>query len=91
MAVRNHPRGGNNGVVSVVILGSGFQSGAAAKLVRSGQPDILGTQVQVAASGESLATTLDLTARALGDWDVVVVNPGSQATTLPCGFTMTSS
>jgi hypothetical protein len=87
-AVPNH--GGNNGQVSVVIEGLGFQSGAVAKLTRSGETDIVGGQASVSADGESLSTNFDLTAKLPGAWNVVVTNPNLQTTTLANGFTIES-
>jgi hypothetical protein len=88
---RVHPnRGGDAGSVSVVISGVGFEGGATAKLTRSGQPAVVGTQVSVAPDGQSLTASFDLGGKALGLWDVVVTNPDLTFASLPNGFTIES-
>jgi hypothetical protein len=80
--------GGNTGVVTVTVSGSGLPSGATIKLSRSGQPDIPGTGVVVATDGLSITATFDLTGAAAGSWDVVVMTPDAQTATLPNGFSI---
>ncbi|MBI3799874.1 MAG: SBBP repeat-containing protein [Deltaproteobacteria bacterium] len=53
-------RGGNTGSVSVIIHGIGFAQGATVKLVRAGQPDIIGDPVSVSEDDQTIATTFDL-------------------------------
>lgn len=60
------------------------------KLARSGEADIPGTDVSVAADGGSLTATFDLTGAEAGSWDVVVMTPDLQTATLPAGFTVES-
>ncbi|KUK61515.1 MAG: Uncharacterized protein XE10_1407 [Methanoculleus marisnigri] len=71
------------------LAGTGFQNGAAVKLARSGQPDIVATGVSVVSSSR-IACTFDLAGRAAGSWNVVVTNPDGQSATLPQGFTVRS-
>jgi hypothetical protein len=82
-------RGGDTGSVSVTILGVGFAQGATVKLALAGQPDIVGSPVNVLQfqSGSAITTTFDLTGAALGAWDVVVTNPDGSSVTLPASFT----
>jgi hypothetical protein len=82
--------GGNDGPEMVSVVGSGLPTGAAVKLARSGQADISGTGVSVAADGNSLTATFDLTAALAGSWDVVVTTPDLQTATLLAGFTVES-
>ena len=80
--------GGDIGNVSVFIYGQGFAKDATVKLTRPGQPDILGTSVQVQGFGDTIATTFDLAGKARGAWTVVVANPDGTSITLPDGFTI---
>jgi C1A family cysteine protease len=80
--------GVNTGTVSITNLaGTNFQSGATAKLARSGQTDIPGTSLTVVNSN-TITCDFDLTGAATGAWDVVVTNPDSQSGTLSNGFTV---
>jgi len=66
-----------------------FMTGAAVKLVRSGQPDIRATNV-VVKSARMVTCTLDLTGAAVGLWSVIVTNPGGESATLPNAFKVES-
>jgi hypothetical protein len=86
-AARVQPsQGGNAGAVTVSVQGLGFQSGAQAKLTRSGQSDIIGTATVVSADGLSLTTTIDLTGKLAGGWNVVVTNLDASYCVIPQGF-----
>jgi hypothetical protein len=62
-------------------VGSGFQTGATMKLVCSGQPDILATNVSLPSDGRTISGTFALTWSATETCDVVVTNPdGGTAT-----------
>jgi hypothetical protein len=76
------------GHLTVSVSGSGLPAGAAVKLARSGEPEIVGTEVSVAGDAASLSATFDLTGAAEGSWDVVVTTPDQQTATLPAGFTL---
>ncbi|MBU0456488.1 MAG: right-handed parallel beta-helix repeat-containing protein, partial [Gammaproteobacteria bacterium] len=78
-------KGGDAGVVTVKIIGRGFQEGAIPKLRRSGEGDIVGTNTIY--SSNRLTTTFDLTGKKPGKWDVVVENLG-ETLVLPEGFTI---
>jgi hypothetical protein len=78
--------GGNAGQVSVQVGGDGFVDGASVTLRRAGQPDIVGTQVEVDVAGSTIAATFDLIGRPTGAWDAVVKNPDATARTLSGAF-----
>ena len=80
--------GGNTGTAAVVVEGGGFQPGVAVRLEKSGQADVIGDPVGVAADGRSLDTVFDLHGVAAGTWDVVVTNPGGATATLANAFTV---
>jgi len=80
--------GGNTGSMSALIVGSGFASGASVTLRRAGEPDIVGAPLQVDIGGSAIGVTLDLTGKAVGQWDVIVTNPGGSSQTLADGFTV---
>ena len=78
--------GHNTGVVHITNLAGGnFQTGASAKLVKVGQPDIHATNVNVINSSR-ITCDFDLTDAAVGSWKVVVTNPDLQSGTLPNAF-----
>ncbi len=71
----------------VVIEGAGFVPGeTSVRLVGTGRPDILATEVSVAADGESLTCRLDLAGAEAGLWTVAVSTPTCPAATLTGGF-----
>jgi uncharacterized repeat protein (TIGR01451 family) len=80
--------GGDTGSVTMHVNGGGFLNGATVKLVRAGQPDIVGTAINVSDDGSGLAVTFDLTGQARGAWDVVVTNPDGAMVTLDGTFTI---
>jgi len=55
--------------------------------MRTGQPDIVATNVNVA-SDTQITCDFNLTGAVTGVWDVVVTNPDSQSATLTNGFTV---
>jgi len=81
-------KGGDTGMVTVSVVGTGFSNGAALKLTRTGQPDIAGQSVNVTAGGTVLKARFDLTGKATGSWNVVIVNSDSTSATLADGFTI---
>jgi len=81
-------KGGDTGSVSVHLNGTGFAQGATVKLVRTGEPDILGAPVTVGENGTTIDTTFDLTGKTRGVWDIVVENPDETSFTLPESFTI---
>jgi hypothetical protein len=75
----------NTGIVNITNLtGSGFVNGCQAKLSKSGQTDIIGSNVVVASSVQ-ITCTFDLTGKTTGHWDIVVTT-GSLSGTLANGF-----
>jgi len=80
--------GAANTVVGITNLaGTGFLSGASAKLSKTGQTDIAASSVTVVSPTE-ITCSLNLTGAAAGAWDVVVTNTDTQSGTLPGGFTV---
>lgn len=80
--------GGNSGEVLAFISGSALVNGSTVTLRRSGQPDIIGNPVHVDVGGSALGVTFALAGRAIGSWDVVVINPNGVSQTLAGGFTI---
>ena len=79
----------NTGSVNITNLsGTRFETGAAVKLSRAGQPDIAATNV-VWVSTSRITCTFPVSWAAAGAWNVTVTNPDSQAATLINGFTVT--
>ncbi|MBN1490423.1 MAG: choice-of-anchor J domain-containing protein [Phycisphaerae bacterium] len=78
----------NTGSVEVTDLaGTGFQAGATVRLTRSGQPDIVASDVTVVSEAQ-ITCTFDLAGAAAGAWSVVVTNSDAQTGTLTDGFTV---
>jgi len=73
--------GGNTGTVTANVLGGGLVAGAQVKLVATGQPDIVGTNVSLV-NATALAATFDLTGATAGLRDVVVTEPNGIVRTL---------
>ena len=67
--------GVSNETVNIVVTGAKFHKSAYVKLTKAGQPDILATNLNVTKT--EISCTLDLTGKAEGAWDLVVVNIGS--------------
>ncbi|GAX62657.1 hypothetical protein SCALIN_C38_0020 [Candidatus Scalindua japonica] len=78
--------GTSDGVVNITdISGSGFDNGAAVRLVKAGESDINATGVTVV--GPTMITcAFDITNVSTGGWDVVVMNPDTQSVTRTNGF-----
>lgn len=78
--------GFNNATVKITDLaGSNFRTGAAVRLAQTGQSDVIGSIVSVVSSSQ-ITCQLDLTGKAVGQWDVKVINDDNQAGTLASGF-----
>src|SRR5439155_14283832 len=80
--------GGNSGPVSATLAGAGFVPSTTIRLERSGQADLIGTNVTVSTDGTSLSATFDLNGKAVGAWNLVLSNPDGQTTTLSSGFSI---
>lgn len=77
----------NTGLVSASLTGSGFVTGAAVKLTRSGEPDVIATNVNVV-DATKITCILNITGLVTGAWNVAVVNPDGQSGLLANGFTV---
>jgi hypothetical protein len=80
--------GGDTGSVTATIHGGGLQEGAVAKLVRTGEPEVVGGNIAVADDGFSLSATFDLKGKARGAWNVAVTNPDGTSAMLSDAFTI---
>ena len=68
------------------LAGSGFQSGATVRLIKTGQADIVATNVGV--SDSKITCDFDLGGACPGQWTVRVTNPDSGYVELDNGFTV---
>ena len=76
-------------LLGAAITGSDFLPGATVTLTMAGEADIIGTNVDVQSS-TTIVADFDLTAAALGSWDLVVTNPGtSGSASLPAALDVT--
>jgi hypothetical protein len=76
----------NSGKVSITNLsGANFLSGATVKLSKSGQPDIVATDV-VVVSTSKITCVFDLTGVEVGYWDLTVSNLDGRFGSLPSAF-----
>jgi PKD repeat protein/uncharacterized protein YjbI with pentapeptide repeats len=71
------------------LTGTRFSDGATVNLTRTGQADIMATNVSVV-SANQINCTVNLTGTAIGDWNIVVTNPNTQSGTLTGGFNITN-
>ena len=74
--------------ITVDIEGTGFATPAMTQRRRRSNPPIDGTQVQVLDTTK-IRCQFDLTGAAVGDWSVVVRNPGGLEAAREAGFTIT--
>jgi uncharacterized delta-60 repeat protein len=81
-------RGGNAGIATTRIFGSGFLQGATVRLMRAGQPDILPATATVDPGRSVITAVFDLTGKTPGAWDVRVTNPDGSSSALTTGFTI---
>ena len=81
-------KGGDIGSVTIIIRGSGFVEGTSVRLVRVGEPDIVGTSIIVSSDNAQINAAFDLQGVSLGLWDVIMVNPDGLTQILPQGFTV---
>lgn len=87
-------KGHNNETVDIVITGAKFHKSAYVKLIKSGEEEIVGANLQITKT--QITCTLDLRGKALGSWDLVVGNIGSMSkkekpTVLTNGFTIVAA
>lgn len=78
-------KGGQGAIVSALALGGGFGPGTTWRLTRTGEADIVPSQITVGNSA-TLFGRLDLANAALGFWNVVADVPGLGSFTLPDAF-----
>src|SRR5262249_53297851 len=83
-------QGGNTGSVTVTIATSGLvlSGSPQIKLTRTGETPIIGQGVTV--DRKNLIARLDLTGRAVGPWDLIVVDAAGKELSLPGAFTVES-
>ncbi|MDD2773252.1 MAG: FlgD immunoglobulin-like domain containing protein [Elusimicrobiales bacterium] len=80
--------GSNKGSTSITNLaGAGFLTGAAVKLSRTGEGDVIASNVSVADSGR-ITCSLALSTAAAGAWNVTVTNADGQSAALANAFTI---
>ncbi len=80
------PTAGSTGVVVVNITGANMLVGATVKLTKAGQTDITATAIEPL--GDTVKCRADITGRASGLWNLVVVNPDGQSATLANAFSI---
>ncbi|HBF35836.1 MAG TPA: hypothetical protein DDW50_00770 [Firmicutes bacterium] len=79
--------GPNTNIIELSIQGDKFAKDAVVKLSKTGENDILATNV-VVVSPQKINCTFDLKGRDLGKWDVVVTNKKFKKAKLAEGFTI---
>lgn len=79
----------DGGSPRVTVTGTNFSSDTTVKLTRSDQPDMAGTNVNVA-SGQQLRCTFNLIGAAVGMWDLVVTTDDATVR-LPKAFAVTAA
>lgn len=82
-------KGNNDKVVGITdLLGANFRAGASVRLLKAGEGDIIGANVVLTST--KITCQFDLNTRAIGRWDVTVINDDGQQATLKEGFTVES-
>lgn len=79
--------GGNDGDDTITLTGSGYQQGATCSLV-SGGTTIASSQATVSPDGTQITCTFPLAGAALGNYNIVVTEPGGATTTEQNNFTV---
>lgn len=72
----NPDQGANNGSITITINGEKFHKSVGVKLTKTGESDIIASNVQLVSKNE-LTCTLDLKGKSVGKWDLIVYNVGS--------------
>ncbi len=81
--------GGNNGIVTALIHGQHFKTGATVRLSKIGYPDyVVDTSYIRVIDPTKLKVVFDFYDEPLGTWDVTVMNPDSGSATFYDGFTI---
>lgn len=86
VTISNVTPGQATSTVTLLITGSNFQSGAAVKLARIGELDILPTSSCTLTGSTQFSCAFDVTGKAKGKWDVVVINPDAALGIYPEGL-----
>jgi|GEM_PF-5560934 len=82
---------GGQGPVTVTVMGSGLDSAANISLVRAGFASITAARVKGDSAGLALNASFNLAFTELGDWNLVVTNPGGAADTAVSSFSVQST
>jgi len=77
---------GNEGFSTLIIEGAKFQTGATVKLVSGKNNEIQPVMHRVSTS--KISALFDLKGKSIGDYDVIVTNPGGATARLNDGFTI---
>lgn len=88
-------QGTNKESINITIDGAKFHKSVVVKLTKSGEPDIVATNIQLVSKNQ-VTCTLDLNGKAVGKWDLIVSNIGSitkkeKAASPPSVFTIVAS
>jgi hypothetical protein len=81
--------GGNNGVVTVKVIGEGIRPGATVSLRGAGQADIVGTVVSISSDGSTIEASFNLTGQSVGGgYEIVVANSDGSSSAISNAFTV---
>lgn len=72
----NPEQGNNDGSITVTISGEKFHKSVGVKLTKTGESDIIATDIQLVSKNE-LTCTFDLKGKSVGEWDLIVYNVGT--------------
>ena len=72
----NPDQGNNDGSITVTISGEKFHKSVGVKLTKTGEPDIIATDVQLVSKNE-LTCTFDLKDKSVGKWELIIYNVGT--------------
>lgn len=81
--------GGDTGVTTIKIVGEGIRQGATVILRRAGQPDIVGTIVNISADGSTIDAAFNLAGQPRGGgYEIVVANADGGTSSIANAFTI---
>lgn len=72
----NPEQGNNDGSITVTISGEKFHKSVGVKLTKTGESDIIATDIRLVSKNE-LTCTFDLKGKSVGKWDLIVYNVGT--------------
>lgn len=78
-------KGTNDGSTTVAIAGSNFRAGAAVKLSKTGENDIIADNI-VVESAAKITALFNLVGKTVGLWDLTIVNDDNQSASLREAF-----